>query len=189
MLRIAKEKMRNKKNITYKLGDFHQIKILPKKEFSHILCLFYTIYYTPNIKLFLDNCNYWLKPQGYLFIHVIDINKFDPVLERSSNLIPNYDPQKYTDTRITNTQLSFDTFDYQADWVFKDTESPVFEEDFDFHKLPYIRKNKHEFHYKPRKKIIKLAKKCGFVLVKVVDESTIGFKHNYMLCFQKKYGI
>ena len=188
MLKIAKQKLKGYKQVTLKQGDFQNTKILPKKTYTHILCMFYTIYYSKNIKMFFKNCNYWLKPNGYLFIHIINKKKFDPVLEKSSSLIPFFDPQKHSKKRNTQTKLFFDKFNYISDWDLKSKKTTVFSEEFEFSKLPYIRQNKHIFNYYSQYDILKIAEKNGFKLVKLIDEFTIGFNHNFILCLQKQYG-
>lgn len=186
MLKKAKKNINNEKVKLVK-GDFHQVKIFPKKTFDHILCLFYTIYLCKNIRLFIKNCNTWLKPQGILFIHVVNRDKFDPVLETSSSLIPFFDPQKHTDKRNTQTRLHFNKFEYISNWKFNSNYS-IFSEKFKFKNKPYVRINNHRLEYHKQRYIKKIAKEEGFILVKVVDMFTIGFNYNYILCFQKKYG-
>ena len=186
MIKSAKKKLKSK-NINFKLGDYHNTKLFKRREFSHILCLFFTIAYCKNLELFFKNINYWLTPNGFIFIHVVNRDKFDPVLERSSSLIPFFDPQRYSNKRNTKTKLHFTNFTYESDWNFDDKVT-VFSEDFQFKDEPYSRTNKHIFKFYKQKEIINMAVKNGFKLVKVIDEFTIGFNYNYILCLQKKYG-
>ena len=52
----------------------------PADTFTHITCLYFTIYYIKDKRLFFENCFKWLKPHGVLVIHLVNMNKFDPIL-------------------------------------------------------------------------------------------------------------
>ena len=186
MLKCVKSKIKSK-NIELKLGDFHQLSLFKKRTFTHILCLFYTIYLAKNITLFFKNCNTWLKPKGIIFIHVINRDKFDPILETSSSLIPFFDPQKHSNNRKTETILHFNKFEYITNWKFYKSYS-IFSEKFKFKNKPMIRINNHKLIFYSQSYIKQIAKKEGFELIKIIDMMTIGFSYNYILCFQKKYG-
>jgi hypothetical protein len=57
----------------------------------------------------------WLMPGGSLIIHLVDREKFDPILPPGNPLMF-VSPQKYAKKRITHTNLVFDNFDYQANF-------------------------------------------------------------------------
>ena len=102
-------------------------------------------------------------------------------------MIPFFDPQKHTNKRNTKTLLFFNKFSYHSDWIFLKKHS-IFQENFKFKNEPFIRRNKHKLYYHKQKDIVKISKKQGFKLVKIIDEFTVGFSNNYILCFQKIYG-
>ena len=187
MLKVAKKKV-DDKNTNFIQGDFLTPNLFKLHQFSHITCLFHTIYYCKNLSQFFKNCNKWLKPNGYLFLHTINTKKFDPILERASSLIPFFDPQKYVDNRATMTELVFNKFLYRSNWDFGKNRN-VFYEQFQFKDEPFERVNYHNFYKYKQELIKKIAKKHGFVLVKVIDQIIIGYSYNYILCFEKKYGM
>jgi hypothetical protein len=57
----------------------------------------------------------FLKPGGYLVIHLVNRNKFDPILPPGNPLIA-ISPQRYAKERITNTKIKFNDFEYDADF-------------------------------------------------------------------------
>ena len=175
-------------NLPLVKGDFRKKSTFKKREFTHIICLFYTLYYSDNPDQFFKNTNYWLKPKGYLCVHLINRKMFDPVLERTSSLIPLFNPQKHSKDRQTVSKLKFNKFNYMSDWKF-DKENVEFIEHFVFNdKSMKNRKNKHKFTIYPVKKYVKIAKKNGFKLHKIIDLLPANQEYNYIYIFKKQYG-
>ncbi len=168
-------------------GDFHKKGTFKNREFSHVTIFFYTIYYSNKIERLFNNVNYWLKPKGFFCIHLVDKKRFDPVLERASSLIPLYNPQKHSKERVTKTKLKFNKFNYLADWTFN-KNTAIFEENFLFNDSSKHIQHKHTLYIKPIKYYRKIAKKTGFVLVKIIDLTPVNHDNNYIYIFQKKYG-
>ena len=171
-----------------KQGNFDNPKTYLRNQFTHILCLFYTVYYSKNIILLLQNINDWLAPNGIMVLHVVDRKKFDPVLERASSLIPLFDPQRHNKNRSTSTILEFKEFKYEADWDFKKSKHVKFTERFKFKKEATQRTNTHHLNMLTSKQIIERANKNGFELIKVIDLFIVRHNYNYLLVFKKKYG-
>ena len=185
MLEVARK---NEPTIPLVKGDFHNKSTFKNREFSHITCFFYTVYYSEYPEKIFKNVNYWLKPKGYFCIHLVDREKFDPVLERASQLIPLFNPQKHTHDRVTQTKLKFDKFKYLADWKFK-KDNVEFEENFMFNDNTKHRQNKHSFYMKNISYYKSLAKKCGFKLIRIIDLLPANHDDNYIYIFQKVYGM
>jgi len=184
---ITMLKKARKNNPTTNLvnGDFHQRSNFKNRQFSHITCFFFTIYYSNNPTKLFNNVNYWLKPNGYFCVHLVDKTKFDPVLEKSSSLIPFYNPQKHSEKRVTKTKLKFNKFKYVADWIFNKKKSH-FIENFVFDNKHI--QNKHTLYIKNISYYTSLAKKCGFELIKIIDLLPVNHDNNYIYIFKKKYG-
>jgi ubiquinone/menaquinone biosynthesis C-methylase UbiE len=165
-------------------GNFTKVNNFQPNSFSHITCLFYTIYYVEDIDGLFKTINTWLNIGGSFVVHLVDKNRFDPVLEKSSSLIPLYNPQKFT--RKTATTLTFNNFIYNSDWIL-DTMPAKFVEKFTF-KDNSGRRNYHQLFMYPIKKYIKIANNNGFKLTHTLDLAVANHPHNYLFCFKKKYG-
>lgn len=184
MLKKAKKQC---PGVLLKKGDFDNPSLYESRRFTHIICMFYTIYYSKNVTKLFQNFNRWLQPNGLLFVHVVMRKKFDPVLERASSLIPLFDPQRHSKTRNTMTQLEFKEFKYESDWDLVKPKA-TFKEIIRFKKEPYDRQHIHNLNIINPKSIISRANKNGFLLIKALDLFLVGHNHNYLMCFQKKYG-
>ena len=170
-------------------GDFMNKSTFSNREFSHICCFFYTLYYSENPGKLFANANYWLKPKGFFIVHLVNPKKFDPVLERSSKLVPLYNPQKNVESRNTTTKLKFNKFNYMADWKFSPKGQNVkFVENFYFKDNSKHIQNIHNLTMYSIKYYVKLAEKNGFKLIRVVDLFPANHDNNYLYIFQKKYG-
>ena len=168
-------------------GDFHNKSTFKRREFSHITALFYTIYYSDNPEKVFKNFNYWLKPKGYLCLHLVHPDKFDPVLEKSSSLIPLFSPQKHAKSRKTETSLQFNNFKYISNWKFNQNDVQ-FVEQFLFKNKPVARKNIHKFTMNKVSFYIKLLQNNGFKLTKIIDLRPANHEFNAIYVFKKIYG-
>lgn len=169
-------------------GNFLNSNIVKPNDYTHILCMFYTIYYVQEPNLLFKNVNMWLQPRGYFCLHLVDKDKFDPVLEASSKLIPLFNPQKHTDKRVTKTKLKFNKFNYISDWDFSKGNNVTLKEKFIFDDNSTYRENIHSFTMYPIQYYIDLAKKNGFQVVKIIDLLPTSHDNNYIYIFQKKFG-
>jgi len=51
-----------------------------RAQFTHILCLYHTIYEIENKGLFFSNCRYWLRGGGYLVLHLVNKDRFNTIV-------------------------------------------------------------------------------------------------------------
>ena len=70
----------------FKQGNALEFMLYPADSFTHILCLYFTIYYIKDKTQFIKNCYDWLKPGGYFIIHLVNRDKFDPILNTADPL-------------------------------------------------------------------------------------------------------
>lgn len=169
-------------------GDFLNKSAFKKGNFSHITCLYYTIYYTNKLNDLFTNVNHWLAPGGFFCIHLVSKSEFDPILESASSLIPLYDPQKHASKRVTKTKLKFNQFNYVADWDFSDKNTTSFTEHFMFKDNSKHIENQHTFHMYPINTYKRVAKKTGFTLHRIVDLAPVNHENNYIYIFRKVFG-
>lgn len=169
-------------------SDAKDASSFPPKAFSHAMLLHFSIYQFPNPKIVIDNIYQWLKPDGMLVVHLVNPEKFDPILDAASPF-PGFSLQKYSKSRVTESDIYFNNFKYKAKFV-KDPqeEEALFEETFTFSKEdaePKYRENKHHLYMQPVNAMIDLIRTSGFSLIESIDMTQAGYEYQYLVYFQK----
>jgi SAM-dependent methyltransferase len=151
-------------------------------EVTHIVCFYFTYYYMQDQEMFFRHMNLWAKPGAKLCIEVVNKYKFDPILESASPFIA-FSLQKYTKERIMKSKVTFDKFEYEAEFVLTDPKAEFYET-FRF-KNGHVRRQKHVFLMPTMEKVIDLAKRSGWKYIGYQDLNAIGFEYAYLLTFEK----
>jgi SAM-dependent methyltransferase len=176
----------------YRTADVLDAAIFPSSTFTHITCFYFTIYYIQDKKHFFENCLYWLKPGGYLVLHLVDRETFDPILP-AGDPFKIISPQNYAKNRITSTVVNFDEFDYKSNFkVFPNDDTAVLGEVFKFKKSldnnngkRKLRRNEHKFYMPTQKKIINTSKEVGFIVLKEIHMVRCQYTNQYIYILQK----
>jgi len=183
--------MINKAKETYPKWVFDQGNVLesmkyPGNTFNLMTCLYFTIYYIEDKQLFFKNCNQWLKPGGFLVVHLVNRDTFDPILPAADPLHL-VSPQKYAEKRITNSLVKFKNFQYKANFKLKKEDNVAFfDETFKDDTSGHIRQNIHTFHMPTQKHILSLATENGFELLGKIDLVSCQYENQYLYILKKK---
>lgn len=180
---LEKAKFGNQKNPTvkYRLADLNNPSALTGGEVSHAACLYFTLYYLPDKEAFFRNMFLWVKPGGELVVEVVNKYKFDPLLESTSPLV-GFSLQKYSNKRLTESNVVFDKFTYTGRFDLMDPQAE-FTETFRF-KDGKIRRQKHKFVMPSMEEIVKMGQTAGWVYTKYIDLVVVGFEYSYLLFFR-----
>lgn len=171
--------------LDFKQSDVGQSIQFPPNSFSHILALYFSLYYIQDKKTFFQNSFQWLKSGGYLAIHLVNRDKFDPIIN-VSNPLHMVSPQKYAKERITNSVVKFNDFQYKADFKYKKGDNKAyFEETFKDDATGNVRKNNHTLFMETQKQILNLAKQCGFILQGKIDMVPVQYEYQYIYILKK----
>lgn len=182
MVSKAKENYPDEKFVK---GDALNSNLFTPSMFTHITCLYFGIYYFRDKLQFFKNCMKWLMPGGYLVVHIVDRDMFDPILPPANPLII-VSPQKYANKRITQSKITFNNMDYVANFdMVPNSDQAVFSEKFHNKDDNKTRKNKHTFKMETDKKIVELAKQAGFLLQGKIDLIKVGYEYQYLYVFVK----
>ena len=190
MIKIAKQ---NYPELDFRLANALDSMQFPADTFSHITCLYFTIYYIKNKQQFLENCYNWLQPNGKLVLHLVNMYKFDPIVPIANPFVV-VSPQSYTDKRITESKVKFDTLDYKGNFKLDETiltdtaiidkPNAIFRETFKFDNGK-SRINEHNLYMSSQKSILALARDIGFILQSQEEMDGIQYENNYLYTLVK----
>jgi SAM-dependent methyltransferase len=181
---IAKAK-ENYPDYKFQVADALNKNQFDPETFTHILCMYFTIYYIKDKTTFFQNCFKWLKYGGYLLVHVVDRHNFDPILPPGNPLLY-VSPQRYAKQRITSTKVKFTDFSYNADFQLDDEKDIAkFVEKFKNDKDGKVRKNEHILYMPDVQVITDEAQACGFIIEAQIDLLQCQYEYQYIYVFRK----
>lgn len=182
MIKKAKE---NFPDYKFEVADATNGSTFQPESFTHILCMYFTIYYIKDKSQFFNNCYNWLMPGGCLIVHLVDRDKFDPILPPGNPLLY-VSPQRYAKERITTTRVKFTDFSYSADFKLdNDNDKAVFLEKFKNDADGKVRKNEHVMYMPDTQQIVDEAQSCGFILESKADLLQCQYEYQYLYMFVK----
>ena len=157
--------------------------IYPRNSFTTVTCFILQFIIWKINKQFINNVYDWLMPGGYFVLHLVNRDKFDPILNTADPLHI-VSAQKYAKKRITNSLVKFKDFQYKANFELdKKNNLAEFKEDMTDDKTKNVRQNVHKLHMIPQKEIISLAKQAGFILQGKIDmvQAQYGYQYLYLM--------
>jgi SAM-dependent methyltransferase len=181
---IAKAKQTNPSySSQFKVGDGLDNTLFQDSSLTHILCLYFTIYYMKDKMRFFYNCMNWLLPGGYLIVHLVDKYKFDPILPPGNPLYI-VSPQKYAKERITKTKITFNDFVYDSNFKLDDNDIATFNEKFKFAD-GRTRKQEQILYMEDLPTIVNMAQDAGFLIHAKIDMVKCAYEYQYLYVFVK----
>jgi SAM-dependent methyltransferase len=185
-LPMVKKAQETYPGLDFQQGDALDTMLFPAESFTHITCLYFTIYYIEDKARFFQNCMHWLMPGGTLALHLVDRNNFDPILP-AGDPFTIVSPQKYSKKRITSTEVKFDSFNYKSNFeIYPNDDTAVLHEVFKFKDgNKDDRLNKHVFYMPTQKTILNLAKRAGFILQSESNMVKCNYGEQFIYILQK----
>lgn len=151
------------KQVKIKRADVLDAMNYDKYTFSHILCLYHTIYEIENKSKFFQNCRYWLKNGGVLVIHLVDKKRFNTVAPAGNPAFID-NPQKHVKERIVKSKIDFLDFVYDSKYDIKDGPVSTIMEKFTDSATKKVRQNERRLFMESEDDILKMATNEGFTL-------------------------
>ena len=157
----------------------------PHGSFTHITCFYFTVYYFKNKRDFFKNCYDWLKPGGYLVVHLVNRAEFIPVLT-AANPLTTFASQVFSGDRMTKTKVQVNGYDYQSNFDYDANEGEAtLTEELINTTTGAIRKNEHALYMPRQKEILAQATSVGFKEHARKDMSDCQYDTHYLYVLRK----
>jgi ubiquinone/menaquinone biosynthesis C-methylase UbiE len=187
---MVKKAQKTYPDLKFQVGDVLNAGTFHEESFTHITCFYFTLYYIQHKQVFFDNCMRWLTPGGFLAVHIVNRDKFDPIIP-AGNPFNIVSPQKYANKRITTTTVKFDEFEYKSNFVMKETieqegdPNVLMKETFKNNKNGNVRQNEHKLYMLTQAEILDIAKASGFIIDSKIDMVDCQYDSQYIYILQK----
>lgn len=182
----------NHPKVQAKCGDARDPIQYEKESFSHIICNGLGIYHFQDKAAFFQNCFFWMRPGGYLAIHLVDPQKFDTIVPGGRvPVIEN--PQRYASKRITDTHIDFIDFSYRGVYDFrtdnKNNHNQVtFRETFTDALSKNVRQQETVYYMDSISSILQCASDNGFVVHGQVNfSSCCDDEHQHLFILERTH--
>lgn len=170
-----------KENLEWREGNLLDSSALSPSEVNCAVLLYFTVYYCRDLDALFRNLGLWIAPGGHLVVDVVNRHRFDPILS-SASPFAGFSLQKYSEKRLTKSRVTFDKFDYEANFSLIGDTGAEFNETFAF-KDGTRRRQQHTFNMPDIKKIVAAATYAGWNYKAYLDTTAIGFEYGYLLFF------
>jgi SAM-dependent methyltransferase len=149
----------------YKCGDVADSMAFEKSTFTHVLCTNFTFYLLDNKQIFLNNCYFWMKPNSYLIIHLVDYDKFNIYQPNASAPLANF-PTFGKKPRAVDAMAEFYDYKYSASYRFPTSGKNLvtYEEKFIDNDTKHVRQNEQTLYMDDIDSILAMVTKTGFSL-------------------------
>lgn len=166
------------------MGNLEKQALFKNKQFSHIVCPIDTLYHNDfdTQRTILSNFYYWLKPNGYLAIHLFKTDKLDPAPMEFSQYYHDKEGQKFSITY-------YKKMTHKGSWIPIDKEKGIWVYNERYIKPDgTFKEEKNKFYFGDKKKLIKDILSMGFELKSIVDYRKVEVNDHELFIFQKKMG-
>ena len=175
----------------FQRGDVTNASLFAPKSFSHAILMGFSIYQFANPKVVTDNAYQWIEPGGTFVVHLVEPDKYDPLLNLASPFTA-FSLQKYSLDRQTKSEIYFDNFKYSGELKKKKNEDDAKYEEV----LTYFNPSTSPMHVKYREHIhhwnmpslermVEIIKTSGFRLKEKVHLVSSGKEYQYLVYFTK----
>lgn len=173
----------------FQKGDIKDASLFVPKAFSGAVLLGFSIYEFQNPKTISDNAFMWIQPGGEFMIHMVEPDKYDPLLDLSSPFAA-FSLQKYSYERQTKSQIYFNEFKYSGEFKKNMNEDDaLFEETLTYYNpskdSPKYREQTHKLNMPSMERLIDIVKSSGFRLKEKIHLVSVGKEYQYLVLFTK----
>jgi SAM-dependent methyltransferase len=184
MIEVGKERRSAACGNSLSVGDAMDPLLFERGVFSHILCLERTIYEFVDKVAFFRNCKHWLRPGGYLVLHLVEPTKYNAIVPLGKpDGFGAIQVETIDGKRVTDTAIDFVDFKYKSSYDFSDLKTGVVTqtETFTDSASNSVRRNEHTLHMSEPTPILEDARYCGFLMMGVFVREDDAHQKVYIL--------
>lgn len=170
-------------DISVKIDDASNTMCYDKSTFSHIFCVYFTIYSIKDRIEFFRNCHFWLKPGGCLVLHLVDPLKFDVTAPCAKDVLFG-SPRRFLEEKSNDSIVSFDDYKYKLSYKYnnENKEAIMTESIIDLN-TNRVRQNEQVLFMDDIQTILSELNYCGFISnAKFVYNED---KHQYLFLIER----
>ena len=174
--------------IKVKEADLQKPMTYDKQTFTHIFLTGNTVYHFQDKRTLFQNLYYWMIPNGYLMLHVVDRERFDPIPPCGKPVLVD-SVQSLVEERVTDTIIDFIDFQYKSSYDFTQATTKnavLFQETFTDTNSHHVRMNEMTLYMEPMDEIIYMAQSVGFLVHGRIDlKETMGDPYQYVFVLER----
>ena len=174
---MIKKSLMNYPDHKFIVGDALNGGQFKPSSFTHILCLDHIIYTFEDKRQLVNNFIDWLMPGGYFILHLVDIETFNPVSNKTEL------PIIVNTSKKPNKSIKTRDYDYVANYTLNDNIGTIVEK-FTF-KNGHVRKQEQILYMDDKEVILTIVQQCGFTLHSIVDVIQSDYGKQYIYIFVK----
>lgn len=174
---MIKKSLMNYPDHKFIVGDALQIGQFQPALFTHILCLDNIMYTFEDKRQLVNNFIDWLMPGGHFILHLVDVETFNPISNKTEV------PIIVTTSKKPNKSIKTSDFDYTANYNVNNNVGTIVEK-FKF-KNGNVRKQEQHLFLEDKEVILTIVQQCGFTLQSIVDVLHSGYGKQYIYIFVK----
>jgi len=175
-------------------GNIDDAMAFDRGLFTHILCTHFTIYEMADKAALFRNCYSWLKPNGYLIMHLVDRETFSARTFKDGLMDLNAfwrTMQPVSNLRKTATSAEFIDYIYSGKYEGASASTNngtvvTYVEKFVDKETRHIRQNENTLYMEPIEDILRMAAKAGFIVhAKTSLKVTGGDANQYLYVLER----
>ena len=177
---MIKKSLMNYPDHKFIVGNALNVGQFQPLSFTHILCLDRIIYTFEDKRQLVNNFIDWLMPGGYFMLHVVDVDSYNPVSNKTTLPIivtSGGKPSK------PSKKIKTKNYDYTSNYTLDNNIGTIIEK-FQF-KNGNVRKQEHKLFMEDKEVILTIVQQCGFTLQSIVDVMNSGYGKQYIYIFVK----
>jgi cyclopropane fatty-acyl-phospholipid synthase-like methyltransferase len=176
-------------DIDIKHNDIQDSMNFERATFTHILCTNFTIYEIQNKNTFFKNCYFWMVPNAYMILHLVDKQEFSAVSPMWRDKIDWKPFFKTKSVRTMDAIAEFDDYQYKSSYqINQSTDKHIvqFKETFTDKQTNNIRQNEQTLYMENNNEILEMANQAGFILHGKVDmKECVNDEHQYLYILER----